>query len=85
MSKRYSGSSFRDKEARRARTGPHYAARNAGIEPRKEFAVGDKVRNTKTGEEYIIATKTSWGDYELKGINGYFSPKNLELITRSSK
>ena len=83
MSKGIRYSSTRARQVRAARNGPHYAAR--GAKPlMPEFAVGDLVRITKTGQEATVAGKESWGDYRLQGMDGFYSPSNLELIKKGS-
>ena len=72
---RDSGTQYR--VARGIAHGEHWRARAASTSAHK-YAVGDPVTVTMTGVETTVATIASWGDYELEGIKGYFSSRQLE-------
>ena len=75
MSKIYKGSSARYKMARATMTGRHFAA-TARNEVERYYEIGDRVI-LKNGQETTISGKTSWGDYTLEEITGFFAPGSL--------
>ncbi len=68
--------------ARQARVDGHFGARFASSQP-SSFEEGETVRIKKSGEEGVVVSRASWGDYVLNGKEGlYFSPKNLEKVIK---
>ena len=75
MSKIYKGNSARYRMARAAMTGRHFVA-TARSEVERYYEIGDRVI-LKNGQEMTISGKTSWGDYTLEEIAGYFALGSL--------
>lgn len=75
MSKIYKGSSARYRMARAAMAGRHFVA-TAACEVERYYEIGDRVI-LKNGQEMTVSGKTSWGDYTLEEMTGYFAPGSL--------
>lgn len=84
MSRTFSGSGHRSRQAHAAAKGPHYAAESIGSNIKKEFFPGDRVRVVGAKQVSTIKSKTNWDHYELKEQPGYFPPGRLELVERPS-
>lgn len=68
------------RKVRDAIKGPHQGAMHAPTRI-TTFSVGDTVKVRKTGVIAKISTIKTWGDYELEGIEGFFSGSQLDLIS----
>jgi hypothetical protein len=62
-----------------ARYGPHRTARRA--DPLvQSYEIGERVLLKTTEQAVTITGRTSWGDYTLRELDGYFSPLILRRI-----
>lgn len=83
MNSTYSGASRRFRQVRDAQRGPHRGALSAPDRLEEEFAVGDVVEVKLTKLKTKVRVKTAWKDYEVEGVTGYYSARQLRLIQKA--